>query len=54
MNVNVFLHQTVLCDIVSVSSFSREQGTQFPVEGRAGLPSKEEMCDLVWLVVENR
>ncbi len=54
MNVNVFLHQTVLCEVVSVSSFSREQGTQFPVEESAGLPSKEEMCDLVWLMVENR
>ncbi|KAK2900745.1 hypothetical protein Q8A67_008860 [Cirrhinus molitorella] len=43
MNVDAFLHQTVLCDIVLVSSFSREQGTRFPVEERAGLPSKEEI-----------
>lgn len=49
MNVNV-LHQTLLCDIVSVSSFSGEQGTGFPEEESGVLPSKVEMCDLVWLV----
>lgn len=44
MNV---LHQTVLYDIVSVSSFSGEPGTGFPVEERAEVPSEVEMCDLV-------